>query len=108
MKTESRIAFVIVTAPGLKVARALARTALKSRLIACANLIPSIESHYWWQGQVEKASEVLMVLKTKVRHVTALQRLIVANHPYETPEFAVLQVDRINKRYLEWLVGAVQ
>ena len=108
MKNERRIAFVIVTAPGLKVARALARTALKSRLIACANLIPRIESHYWWQSKIETASEVLMVLKTTVRDVTALQRLILANHPYDTPEFAVLRLDSVNQRYLEWLVGAVQ
>ena len=108
MKSERRFAFVFVTAPNVKAARALARMALKARFIACANLIPKIESHYWWQGKIESAGEVLMILKTSGRHLSALKKLIVSNHPYDTPEFAVLNVDRANKRYLQWLTNAVR
>ena len=49
MKTSKSFRLVLVTAPDLKTARALAKAALVKRLIACANLIPRIESHYWWQ-----------------------------------------------------------
>ena len=51
MKSATSFAIVLVTAPDLKTARVLAKAALSARLIACANLIPKIESHYRWQGQ---------------------------------------------------------
>ena len=53
MKPAAKFAIVLVTAPDLKTARALAKAALSARLIACANLVPKIESHYRWQGKIE-------------------------------------------------------
>ncbi len=99
---------VLVTAPDLKTARKLARAALEARLIACANLIPKIESHYWWQGKIESGAEVLMVLKTSTTRLPALEKLIVAQHPYDTPEFLVLPISRGNKRYLDWVAESVK
>jgi periplasmic divalent cation tolerance protein len=94
---------VLVTAPDLKTARHLARAALQARLIACANLIPKIESHYWWQGKIEHGAEVLLVLKTTTTRLASLEKLIVAEHPYDTPEFLVLPVLGGNRRYLDWI-----
>ena len=99
---------VLVTAPDLKTARKLARAALKDRLVACANVIPRIESHYWWQGKIEHGAEVLLIFKTIGPRLDALEKLIVAAHPYDTPEFIVLPVTRGNKRYLDWLGSCVQ
>ncbi len=96
---------VLVTAPDFKTARRLARLALDRRLIACANLVPRIESHYWWQGKVERSSEVLLVLKTTPSCLARLQRLIIAEHPYDTPEFLVLPINGGNRRYLNWLAA---
>jgi len=75
---------VLVTAPDLKTARRLVRAAVAARLIACANLIPQIESHYRWQGKVERGREVLMVLKTLGSRLGALEQFILAQHPYAT------------------------
>ena len=108
MKRVGKFAVVLVTAPDSKVARRLAKAALRARLIACANLIPKIESHYRWQGRIESGTEVLMVLKTTADRLTALVKLVLAKHPYDTPEFVVLPVDRGNKRYLNWLETSVQ
>ena len=94
---------VLVTAPNLKVGRKLARTALKHRLVACVNLIPKLESHYWWQGKIEMANEVLLLIKTTRSKLAALEKLIVANHPYDTPEFLALSLNTGNQRYLKWL-----
>ena len=107
MKPAGKFAVVLVTAPNVKTARMLARTALKARLIACANLIPKIESHYWWQEKIESGAEALLLLKTTTARLAELEKLIVANHPYDTPEFLVLPLDRGNKRYLNWLNGSV-
>src|SRR6266853_6626762 len=108
MKRTSRFELVFVTAPNLNTARRLARAALTARLIACANLLPRIESHYWWKEKIERGTEVLMLLKTTTGHLAALEKLIVSQHPYDTPEFVVLRVARGNKRYLDWLAGAMQ
>ena len=90
MKSASNFALVLVTAPDLKTARALAKAALQARLIACANLVPRIESHYWWRGKIESSAEVLLVLKTRKSKLPALEKLILAQHPYDTPEILVL------------------
>ena len=77
--------------------------ALQSRLIACANLVPKIESHYRWRGKIESGREVLLLLKTKKSKLAALEKLILARHPYDTPEFLVLSVAGGGKKYLEWI-----
>ena len=103
MPPAGKFAVVLVTAPDLKTARALAKSALNAKLIACANLIPKIESHYRWRGQVESAAEVLLILKTTKSKLAALEKLILAKHPYDVPEFVVLPITAGNKNYLAWL-----
>ena len=92
----------MVTAPDLKTARKLAQAALSAHLAACVNLVPKLESHYWWRGKIEKGAEVLLRLKSSFKQLAALERCILALHPYDTPEFIVLPVTRGNKRYLDW------
>ena len=105
MKPTAKFAVVLVTAPDRNTARALARAALSARLIACANLIPKIESHYWWRGKIESGAEVLLVLKTQRSKLAALEKLVLAKHPYDTPEFIVLPLSAGNKKYLDWLAA---
>ena len=107
MKATTRHAVVLVTAPDLRTARRLARAALEARLVACANLIPRLESHYWWQGKLESGKEVLIVFKTTRARLAALEKLVLAEHPYDTPEFVVLPLDGGNARYLDWLTASV-
>ena len=106
MKSAAKFAIVLVTAPDLKTARMLAKAALQARLIACANLIPKVESHYWWQGKIESGAEVLLVFKTSKAKLAALEKLMLAKHPYDTPEFLVLPLSAGNERYLDWLAAA--
>ena len=108
MKSAAQFSLVLVTAPDLKTARSLAKAALQARLIACANLVPRLESHYWWSGKLESATEVLLLLKTSKSKLTALEKLILAQHPYATPEFLVLPLSAGNKKYLAWLSASCQ
>jgi periplasmic divalent cation tolerance protein len=108
MKITGKYAVVLVTAPDVKTARKLARGALEARLIACANLIPQIESHYWWRGKVEAGAEVLLVMKTTTTRLAALEKLILARHPYDMPEFLVLPISRGSQRYLDWVEASVK
>jgi len=102
MQAVGNFSMVLVTAPDLKTARRLARAALKAKLIACANLVPAIESHYWWQEKLERSGEVLMILKATHRNLPRLEKLILKLHPYDTAEFIVLPLSHGSRRYLAW------
>jgi periplasmic divalent cation tolerance protein len=103
LKSATLYAVVLVTAPDLKTARRLGKSALRARLIACANVIPALESHYRWEGKIESAKEVLLVLKTRRSNLVKLEKLILAEHPYDTPEFLVLSLHAGGGKYLGWL-----
>jgi periplasmic divalent cation tolerance protein len=103
MSRKSRVSIALVTAPNLVAARVLAKAALKVHLAACANLVPKVESHFWWQGQITNNSEVLLVFKTTEPCLDALEKLIIKKHPYDTPEFIVLSLSHGSKRYLNWV-----
>ena len=108
MKKAAQFSIVLVTAPDKKAARRLAQAAVEERLAACANLVPGLESHYWWQGKTERSSEVLIIFKTTRRRLAALEKLILQKHPYDTPEFVVLPINTGAGRYLDWLAGSVR
>jgi periplasmic divalent cation tolerance protein len=81
----------------------LAKLALEEHLVACANVIPGVESHYWWQDKLEQSAEVLVIFKTLEPNTERLERVIQEHHPYDTPEFVVLALDSGSERYLAWL-----
>ncbi len=97
----------LVTAPDLKTARALAQAALAARLAACVNLVPGLESHYWWQGKRERSRELLLVFKTTASRLRRLEACVRAEHPYDTPEFIVLPIAGGSRQYLAWLTASV-
>src|ERR1051325_4676182 len=97
MITAGKYLLVLVTAPDRKTARDLARAALRARLAACVNVVPKIESHYWWNGKIERGVEVLLLFKTTSARLTPLERLIRQRHPYDTPEFIALRLNRGNR-----------
>ena len=107
MKSTSAFAIALVTAPDIKVARRLAKGALEAKLVACANLIRGIESHYWWRGRIETGREVLILFKTRKSALPALEKFVDANHPYDTPEFVVLPIAAGSRRYLDWIAASL-
>ena len=108
MKPSREFALVWVTAPNLKSARRLAQGALAARLAACVNLVPQIESHYWWQDKIQSSAEVLLLIKTTTAKLSALEKYVLANHPYDTPEFVAQALSRGTDRYLAWLRASVK
>ena len=103
MTKSDKYRVVLVTAPKITVARKLAKLALEARLVACVNIVPGVESHYWWEGKVCRDKELLLVMKTAKARLKALEEQVLAAHPYDTPEFVVLPIEAGSKRYLEWL-----
>ena len=103
-----RLFIVLVTAPDLETARKLAQAALLARLAACVNVIPRLESHYWWKGKLETSGEVLLLFKTTAPCLTKLEKVILTHHPYDTPEFIAVPIARGQARYLDWIRASVR
>jgi periplasmic divalent cation tolerance protein len=91
------------TAPDADAAARIARVLVDERLAACANLVPGVRSIYRWQGAVEEAAEVLLVIKTRADRVEALAERLRALHPYDVPELVVLPVAAGLAPYLDWV-----
>jgi periplasmic divalent cation tolerance protein len=93
---------VLVTASSLEEARNLARGLLEARLAACVNLIPSVESHYRWQGRLETAAEVMLVIKSSAEQFEALAELVRGRHSYECPEIVAVAPEEMSPGYRAW------
>ena len=96
-----------VTAPDLETARKISHGALEKKLCACANLVSAVESHYWWQGKLETSAEVLIIFKMTLRQRETLREFVLANHPYEVPEFITFAIEHGSADYLNWVRQSV-
>src|SRR5512138_1458287 len=103
MKKANNFFVAMVTAPDLGTARKLAGVVLRQRKAACVNLVPQIESHYWWQGKLEQGGEVLMIFKTTAKCLPDLEETILKHHPYDTPEIITFRLESGTGRYLSWV-----
>jgi periplasmic divalent cation tolerance protein len=99
---------VLTTTASAEEAARLGRTLVEERLAACATLIPAAQSIYRWQGQVESATETLLLLKTGPDQLAALQARLHELHSYQTPEFLVLGVEAASQPYIEWLQASLR
>jgi periplasmic divalent cation tolerance protein len=81
---------------------AFARALVEERLAACASLLPGLTSIYRWEGGVEEAREQQVILKTSSERLTALEARVRELHPYEVPEFVVLDAVA-SQAYGAWL-----
>lgn len=107
MKTNTSVVVALVTAPDRKTARQLATLILQARAAACVNMVPGIQSHYWWKGKLDQAREVLLLIKTTRALAPEVERIVHAHHPYETPEFVALPVAGGSAAYLAWVDDSV-
>lgn len=106
--TEEPVLLVLTTVGTGTDAAALARTLVEERLAACVNVLPVMTSVYRWKGGIEEDREQQIVIKTTAARLAALEARLAALHPYELPEFLVLQVDQGSAAYLAWVHGAVE
>jgi periplasmic divalent cation tolerance protein len=100
---DQRVLLVLTNLPDHNTAAALAAALVEARLVACANILAPCSSVYRWQGMVETASEVPVLLKTTVARYAELEATIRARHPYELPEIVAVPVERGLDTYLAWV-----
>lgn len=94
---------VYSTFPSLATAEAAARHLVEQRLAACGNILPGLVSIYEWQGTLERAEEVVLLLKTRAGQVEALMDALRTLHPYEVPAILVLDVGAADAPFAAWV-----
>ena len=102
------IRIILTTCSDRAEAERVAGSLVESRLAACVNIVPGIQSIYRWEGRIESSGEVLLLIKTRSDQVEALEKAISSLHSYAVPEFLVLGVTGGSSAYLDWLVESVK
>jgi periplasmic divalent cation tolerance protein len=98
---------VLCTCADREQAERIADRLIEQHLAACVNILPGVQSIYRWQGAVESAAEVLMLIKTDSAHSNEVQSTIAGLHSYEVPEFLILPVSGGSEAYLAWLKASL-
>ena len=96
---------VLTNLPDAASARALAEHIVSARLAACVNILAPCRSVYRWQGKVEDAEEVPMLIKTSAERYPELEAAIRARHPYELPEIVAVPLSQGLPAYLDWIAA---
>lgn len=91
------------TSGSLDEARRIARLAVQERYVACAQIIPWIESIYLWNDKMETTQESKVIFKTTLFHFNQIKEIIEKNCKYEVPEITWVKIEGGNELYLEWL-----
>jgi len=104
--TEARI--VLTTAGSADEARKIAGALVDRKLAACVNIVSGIESVYHWKGNVERAEEWLLIIKTQVSAFPGVRATIQALNSYEMPEVIMLEVSEGDPQYLGWITENVE
>ena len=97
------VLLVLSSWPDLSGAQTAARLLVEERRVACASLLPAMESIYRWKDKVESAAEVLVLMKTTFSQYPALELRIKQMHPYEVPEILCFPVSAGFAGYLSWV-----
>jgi periplasmic divalent cation tolerance protein len=82
----------------------LAKGLVEERLAACVNMVPKIESLFWWDGKIQHDQEALLIIKTTQLKVEAMISYVQENHPYDVPEIITLSLAEGLPDYLNWVI----
>jgi periplasmic divalent cation tolerance protein len=99
--TNARL--VLTTAGSHPEAKKIAHALVERRLAACVNIVPQIESVYRWQGNVETATEWLLLIKTQAGSFERVREAVKELHSYDLPECVMLEVSAGSNDYLNWI-----
>lgn len=103
--TDKRL--VLTTCGSIEEARSIAHALVEKQLAACVNIAPQIESVYRWQGEIETATEWLLVIKTTANAFERLREALTKLHSYDLPECIEIAIEDGSATYLEWIGESV-
>ena len=96
---------VVTNLPDAKTAKNLAQKLLEARVAACVNQLAPCISTYYWQGNIETATEIPLLIKTTKTAYPRVEKLIQDIHPYELPEIVAVAVEAGLPAYLDWVAN---
>ena len=94
---------IFVSCASVTEAEALVKGLLEQRWVACGQILNPMQSFYRWQGHVEHAQEVLLILKSQSAYFDNVKQYIIEHHSYDVPEIIAVPVSDGNEAYLQWL-----
>jgi len=99
-----RAVLVYTTWPSIVEAERAGAAIVGQRLAACVNILPGMISHYWWEGKIERAEEVVMIIKTRASLADSVRAAVKEVHAYTTPSVMVLPVESVEADYYAWIL----
>ena len=100
--------FVYITCSNQEEAAKIGKHIVQERLAACANIIPTMQSIYWWEGKVEEDQETVLVAKTSKKKFPELMEAVRELHSYDVPCIISLPIKKGNPAYLNWINSSLQ
>ena len=100
---DSGYLVVLITAGSYEEARKIADALVGERKAACVNIVPRVNSLFWWEGKIEEDEESLLVIKTRAELFPEVVDLVKVVHSYEVPEIIALPIIGGNQDYLTWI-----
>jgi periplasmic divalent cation tolerance protein len=107
MKQTGKIVIFVTTSTEQE-AHKIAELLLGKRKAACVNIVPRVDSSFWWQGKLDSARESLLIIKTRASLLPEIIELVKSAHSYEVPEIIALPIIGGNEDYLRWIDGEVK
>lgn len=107
MSRASDVVIVHTSCPDAASAERIAHTLVEEGLAACVSRIPGMVSAYRWQGSLQTDAEELLLIKTLATRIEAVRLRLLELHPYELPEFIVVEAASVHEQYRDWIAAAV-
>ncbi|HEX3013210.1 MAG TPA: divalent-cation tolerance protein CutA [Methanobacterium sp.] len=101
-------ALVYITTSGEEESKKIGRVVVEERLAGCVNIISTIESLYWWKGEIEEDNESILIAKTKVSNIENIIKRVKEIHSYENPAILAIPIIEGSKEYLDYLDGEIR
>ena len=98
---------MLVTAGGRDDAERIGEALVVERLAACCNVVPTVASFYYWEGQLQREHESLLIIKTLESVADAVEQFVRTHHTYEMPEIIRVPIEGGSSAYLDWLEAQV-
>jgi len=100
---------IIVTSSNkASILKNISKKLLKLGLSACNQILPKIESHYIWEGNIQKDFETILIIKTSKSNLKEVKKIIMNMHNYKVPEIINVKSSILNKAYKKWFISIVE
>ncbi len=94
---------ILVTAMNVEEANTISKKLVEDKLVACVNILDQVKSIFRWEGKIDEAKEVLMIMKSRKALFEKIVKVVKSLHSYSVPEVIALPVIDGNKDYLDWI-----